>query len=412
LEIDRQMELLGIQDPIDQQDLRRHTLAWLLKSVLKPAAEIAVNPAASCAEAQLILTKVLEIGGQQQLLGVDDSAYSFTGELVELIQTALARRCHEEALDECVYTGRMNAVTEQALAEERQRQLLGLDNGDTSWVTDALNQCAIYKLKFTSTGNVTGTATQEGYEREVEGTVTLHPGLGNFQLPGDLPAGIGFMLQPELMQPSGTDSSALLTSATCQGTDPNPAANDGRVVVDFCGSVGIDKGPTSVLVKAFDLSHFTYEVTGVDFATPGSDKVKMSVVGQDQLMLLFTPGPISAVENSHIEIQGRELPSTDSTPEVFASIYAGAHYKELGEGVVFPPGSAPSILSHRKDDYPVLLSYTLEGTSPKGARDEIYTDTTVFEFSHEPEPKPFAPRDTSIVVRIDQKIDELSANLQ
>jgi hypothetical protein len=56
---------------------------------------------------------------------VDDSDFSFTGELVGLIETALARRCHEEALDECVYTGRMNAVTEMALAEDRQRQLLG-----------------------------------------------------------------------------------------------------------------------------------------------------------------------------------------------------------------------------------------------------------------------------------------------
>jgi hypothetical protein len=125
LKVDQQMEFLGIQDPIDQQGLRRRMLAWLLKSVLKPAAAIAVNPAASCVEAQLILTKVLEIGRQQQLLGVDDSDFSFTGELVGLIETALARRCHEEALDECVYTGRMNAVTEMALAEDRQRQLLG-----------------------------------------------------------------------------------------------------------------------------------------------------------------------------------------------------------------------------------------------------------------------------------------------
>ena len=45
-------------------------------------------------EAKLILTKLLEIGRQQQLLGVDDSAYSFTRELVELIQMALVRRCH------------------------------------------------------------------------------------------------------------------------------------------------------------------------------------------------------------------------------------------------------------------------------------------------------------------------------
>jgi hypothetical protein len=410
LKVDQQMEFLGIQDPIDQQDLRRLMLAWVLKSVLRPAAEIAVNPAASCAEAQLILTKVLQIGRQQQLLGVDDSDFSLTGELAGLIKTALVRRCHEEALDECVYTGRMNAVTEMALAEERQRQLLGdQDGSDSSWVADALNQCAIYKLKFTSTGNVTRTATQEGYKREIEGTVILRPGLSNFQFLGELPAS---MLPPELMQPSGTDSSALVTSATCQGTEPNPGANDGRVVVDLCGSVGFDKGPTRVIVKAFDLSCFSYDVTGVDFAAPGSDKVKMSVVGQDQLTLLFTPGPISIAENSHVEIQGQELPSTDSTPEVFASIYAGAHFKELGEGVVFSPASAPSILSHRKDGYPVLLIYTLEGTSPKGARDEIYTDTTVFEFSHQPEPKPFAPRDASIIVRIDQKIDELSASLQ
>jgi hypothetical protein len=102
------------------------------------------------------------------------------------------------------------------------------------------------------------------------------------------------------------------------------------------------------------------------------------------------------------------MPRSDSTPELFASIYQGAHISQ-GNNVVFEPGSEPDVLSHRKSAYPVLLRHTHDGTSPPGARAEIYKDTTEFEFSHQPEPKPFAPRDTSTIVRIDQKIDELAA---
>jgi hypothetical protein len=60
----------------------------------------------------------------------------------------------------------------------------------------------------------------------------------------------------------------------------------------------------------------------------------------------------------------------------------------------------------------VLLKYTFPPDMEPivGARGEIYRDTTEFEFSHQPEPKPFAQRDTSVLKRIDQKIDEL-ANL-
>ena len=103
----------------------------------------------------------------------------------------------------------------------------------------------------------------------------------------------------------------------------------------------------------------------------------------------------------------------DTTPEVFAGIYQAAHRRE-GLNVVFKDsGSALDILSLRKDSYPVLLKYTFPpDTEPTvGVRGEIYTDTTEFEVSHQPEPKPFAQRDTSLLTRIDQKIDEL-ANLR
>jgi len=408
---ERQLELLGIPSDPGLQRLFHLAFAWWLKSVLKPAAQIEVNPAASCAEAKLALTKLLELERQRQLMGLapgeagpaDASvvdADSLIKEIDELVLQATTRRCHEEALDECVYTGRVSAVMELALSEERQGQLFGKGTSDSSWVKDALDQCAIYKLKFTSTGSVSQTANQEGYKREVEGTVVVRQGL-----PGGLPGG-GLPGLDMVLLLMGTDSTAHLSSVTCQGTDP--AAVEGRVVVDFCGYAGINKGPTTVMVKALDLSHFTYDVDGIDFTAPGRDKVKMTVVGQDQLTLMFVPGAISVAEQSHLEIQGRRLPSTDSTPEVFASIYQGAHINQ-GNDVVFPPGGAPDALSHRKSAYPVLLRHTHNGTSPPGARSEIYKDTTEFEFSHQPEPKSFAPRDTSTIVRIDQKINELAA---
>jgi hypothetical protein len=155
--IERQLQLRGIRNsPDGLHHLFDLTFAWWLKSVLKPAAEIEANPAASCAEAKLALTKLLELERQRALMGLapDDSgaadanvadADRLIKEIRDLLVQATTRRCHEEALDECVYTGRVNAVLELALSEQRQGQLSGQGDSDSSWVKDALDQCAIYK---------------------------------------------------------------------------------------------------------------------------------------------------------------------------------------------------------------------------------------------------------------------------
>jgi hypothetical protein len=423
LVIERQRQLLGTTNGAGVERLFHLTFAWWLKSVLKPAVEIPFNPAASCAEARLGLQKLLELDRQRQLLGLapqqdppaDANAAetdNWFKELWDKVLAATTRRCQDEALDECVYTGRMMAVIELVFSADRQAQLRGQDSPDTSWATDALNQCAIYKVKFKSTGNVSRTATHEGYKREVYGTVVIRPGLS-----GLVPSIVGLSLPPEAMQLTGvTLNDPLFGSITCEGTDPgNPGPGGGIVVVDFCGPGPTDivHEPIKVIVaQAFDLEHFIYDVTGVDFTRPGSDKVKVTRVGQDQLTLMFVPGPISVPEKSHFEMHGSKYDLPDATPEVFAGIYLAAHIR-AGMNVVFKDsGSALDILSLRKDSYPVLLKYTFPpDTEPTvGARGEIYMDTTEFEVSHQPEPKPFTPRDNSLLTRIDQKIDEL-ANL-
>jgi hypothetical protein len=432
---ERQLELAGLPSETSVADLLVQTKKWWLENIMRPAAEIAVNPAASCAEARIILETLFEMDRQRVLLGLDEpeDAPTKLWDTVQLILVGLLRRCQEEALDECVFTGRKAAVSEAALAADHQFQVLGLKQ-DVSWVKDALDQCAIYKLKFESTGSVSQTESVEGYQREVVGKVVVRPGLPGLPGVGALPAlppevaglvsgglpGVGSLpaLPPEATAPAisgdplleslstplmGTDSSALLPSVTCQGTDPG---SSWRIVVDGCiGYVGVSQTPTSVWIdQKFDLSHFAYVVDGgVDFETSGNDKVKMKVVGEDQLTLKFFPAVITIAEESHIEAGGTEIPEPASTPDVFASIYLAAHQ---AADVVFPPGSEPSVLSHRKDGYPVLLKHTLTGEY-RGPHNEIYKDTTEFELSHQPEPKPFAPRDTSIVESIIKKIDEL-----
>src|SRR5579862_353137 len=122
---ERQRQLLGVASDDATQRLFNRTVGYWLIHILKPGAQIVTNPAASCAEAMISYTKLLEIDRQRQLFGLTvgdgqpaDSGVSqvdtlFT-DIKAQIAEALARRCHEEALDECVYTGRISAVTGNA----------------------------------------------------------------------------------------------------------------------------------------------------------------------------------------------------------------------------------------------------------------------------------------------------------
>ena len=120
-------------------------------------------------------------------------------------------------------------------------------NSGTACITDALAQCAIYKLTFKTNGNVGATQTQEGYKRQVEGGVVIRPGAGGLVPGGGLPPGIpdGPLVMLQTMLLSGSDENAVLLSVSCQGTA------DGSIVVDSCGSVPLEESASKVLVERF-----------------------------------------------------------------------------------------------------------------------------------------------------------------
>ena len=174
LVIERQKQLLGMTD-IEAQvssmrmlELIQMTQEWMLTEVIEPAEAISMNPAASCAEANIAVQSLLGMMRQRQLLGMEpspdnNSDYAqklrdFDQNLQERADAArgkLATRCREEALDECIVTGRVDQIVQVGLGLARFDALMGGDGGDyLEWMEGALKQCAIYELHFVSTTKV------------------------------------------------------------------------------------------------------------------------------------------------------------------------------------------------------------------------------------------------------------------
>src|SRR5258706_3027868 len=75
LKLARQRQLLGLptDDIKDAGQLLDGVYYWWMTEVMAPAQRIALNPAASCAEAQLAMSTLLGMMRQRQLFGMEDS---------------------------------------------------------------------------------------------------------------------------------------------------------------------------------------------------------------------------------------------------------------------------------------------------------------------------------------------------
>jgi hypothetical protein len=102
----RQKELLGIDDEgLDYAEVLRK---WWATNVIDPAMRIAENPAAPCKVAQIVLLKLLEIGRQAQLSGMDSTPggdFSDPDSAIGRALKAVKRRCLEQAYDACLASG-------------------------------------------------------------------------------------------------------------------------------------------------------------------------------------------------------------------------------------------------------------------------------------------------------------------
>lgn len=363
--IERQRQLLGVaaEDWTPQQIFEEVQDLWL-NNVMGPLQRIALNPAASCAEAQFALTAMTGMRRQQQLLGLEESAsisrvYQATEEMASL-------RCRDEALDECVATGRFRQILDLMVGVERQRQLLGREGDLESWAEDALKQCAIYELHFVS-------RTKGGHA--AMGVETVRD--GKVQIRFESPAG---GLKQALSRPLGE----ALKGETAGGNNPffvSIKCTPPVIIMEFTCSPGADSKPIKVRINDFDLKHREFYIDYVkdkDWLTE-SEFSKQRLVGQDKMSFEFEGGMFS--------LQGLIKAGLINTLSVPMPDWGNTFYMAHKKDQIGPPSARLKIESINRGVHPAVFQFTYadQGTY----LDALTTDSTEFELIHKPEPKPF-----------------------
>ena len=289
LAAERKRRLLGISDDsINAAELLDGVYKWWLKDVMGPAEAIAGNPAASCAEAEIAVQSLLGMMRQRQLLGMspDENDHSVSAnktraldagldQMLDSSRTKLATRCREEALDECVVTGRFEQILQTDLGLNRQEALFPTGNtGNDGWVDDALKQCAVYELHFVSTTKI---APVLNMETVLDGKITLR-----------FEAGAGGVLNARL---GGAKLEDILKGETKGGSNPFlvsvKCSHPNREVI--C-SPGATVNPVMTRVNAMDVQHREFYVDGNGIS-------RERIAGEDKFKFEFSGGifPIEAL---------------------------------------------------------------------------------------------------------------------
>jgi hypothetical protein len=323
------------------------------ENVLFPAIRVSSNPAASCAQAQFASQKLLEMEGQRQKVGLavgsekDAQLMALYGDLMRDMFT----RCREESLDECVATGRYEQIIQLAFAEGRQLALLGRMTDSFTWAKDALGQCAIYELRFSSDSKVEkgGTLVERIYHGKIPMTINPSLEVWNTELYGETHGNI--------------------TDVTLKCVLP------GVKVVCKPGSE-IDSG-FKAWIRKMQMRHREFYLDADDVPRErwaGVDKLPLELSGDAQTisMLISVPNapPIPAVE----------------WPGGGMAFYT-AHSRDSVMGAM----SNLKFERTTRGSYPTLFEFTYADQNT--ANGLPASDTTVFKLVHTPHPKPFPPRD-------------------
>lgn len=330
---------------------------WWLKDVMGPARAIAANPAASCAEAHLVTSQLLRMIGSRQILGMDGTDKR-DQDLVEMLPELAAltiARCRDEALDECVATGRILQIFQQMTAEGRHAQLQGKIADVESWAEDALQQCAIYELHFVSTTNV---------EMPIVETVRD----GKVAIKWDASAGgimeamgrnkLGDFLNGQ------TKDSPFFVSVKC--------ALPGNFEVTC--SPGADSDPVRSRIQYLDLKHKEFYVDA-----DGISKVR-DKIGEAKFAFEFAGGDFALEAVIKSPYSSNKVP----LPSVGPAFYIAHRKDSLGKE------KGVKIENTRRGDYPVIFKFTYaDENTIAGA---TITDSTEFQLIHKPKPKPYPAR--------------------
>jgi hypothetical protein len=361
---ERQLQLLGLSDGDGSSAaaLLDGVYVWFMNEVLAPAQRIGMNPAASCEEAKLAMSLLLGMMRQRALVGIVETPER-DEELSQIFaanREITMQRCRDEALDECNGTGRFMQIPQLKFAAERQAELLGSNADFTSWVDEALQQCAMYELHFVSTTKV----AMPTVETVRDGRVAI-----KFEAPGGaiMDAVMGGKALNEVLK-GQTKDSPFFVSIKC--------ALPGNFEVSC--SPGANSDPVRSGIVTLDLQHREF------YVDPNGISRMRTGVGEDKFSFEFAGGifALDAVVKAPNFSQKIPFPAHG-----FAFFIA--HKKDvLGTGA--GQGTGVKVDRNTRGAYPVLFKFTYAGQGNVGGAS--ISDSTEFELIHKPKPKPFPLR--------------------
>lgn len=349
---ERQRQLIGLPDSADGAVSIDDVVEWWIKNVASRAQLIAKNPSASCAQAQMSVQIFLTIMRQKSMFGIDDSDSGKGAEIARMGDETVAfalQRCRDEALDECVATGRYTQIIERGIGEAAQADRYSIDIPDPdAWAEDALRQCAIYELDFVSTSKIDSGGVI--VERVLKGTVEV-------QLePGDLKVA-------NLVLYGQTRGDLANLSLKCSMPAVQVTCNPGK---------GINGG-FKAWIRRMDLKHREFYVD-----SRGVSQVR--TVGEDKLPIELS-GDAMMVKMNIVIPKGPPVPAFDFPAGGMA--FTIAHKKDA----IIVGGSNVRFERSNRGVYPTIFEFTYAD------QDKLNSisgwDSTVLKLVHKPKPKPF-----------------------
>ena len=372
LMVDRQMQLFGTEGAgLDKQQLYEKVEDFWFNNLLAPLQRIMLNPASSCAEAKYMFSLMIQQRQQQQVMGLTESEL-FT-RLYFAAEGMANLRCRNEALDECVATGRFMQILQLVAGTQRQMQLLGGVGDEESWAEGALKQCAIYELHFVSRTNTrdSGLAGPVEIETVRDGRVQIR-----FHIPPgklgitETVSSLGDLLYGE------NEKSPFFVSVKCKAPQPT-----GVPPVKFICSPHADSSVIKVRINALDFKHreFYVEYEKPPYVYTESEVSRERIAGEeDKFSFTFEGGEFNLQGLIKVETETVEVPM----PGVGIGFYL-AHKKDQ----VAP--NRLSINSSKRGIYPVIFHFSYSGIGDADESGVLSTDSTDFELIHKPKPEPF-----------------------
>ncbi len=381
LSVERQRELLGIDEPSAVGAPLEHHLKqrsfWAV-NVLQPALDIAANPAATCDLARRMGERVSVMDRESQLLGTEDGTFGDIGGIAEIynvLMVTVARRCLEEAYDECMLTGAASGFKGSIFqGVMRQRSLLLGD--DEEWdqqVLYVVRRCAVYKLDYSMTLRMMRATAGNSLTSEWTGSYVLlfDEGIEGVDLNDRLFSG---NWRPHHKDPPDI----TLVRVTCETLrDPSLSdcmrmpeeRNDGGAVL----RVGFKHVAREQVARVLYEPGTTVLDRAVSAHAGGRKQIEHTLrpEGADGFRLHFGP-PVLFLQS---RVRGREM---DNFPAGGTDLFYDAHSSENGWGPVDVLAADAT-----RGDYPLLFTASSAARPPAGPN--LISENSRFELTHRPD---------------------------